>query len=94
MFATRAMQPVLIGPEYVPGTNVTSDEDILQVIRQTVSTVYHAACTCAMGRSNDSQAVVDNKARVLGVQGLRVVDASAFPLLPPGHPAATVCKCS
>jgi len=85
MFATSAMQPVLIGPEYFPGANVTSDEDILRVIRQTVSTVYHAACTCAMGRANDSNAVVDSKARVLGVDGLRVVDASAFPLLPPGH---------
>ncbi|KAH9875830.1 hypothetical protein IAQ61_003295 [Plenodomus lingam] len=90
MFATSTMQPVLIGPEYFPGANVTSDEDILHVIRQTMSTVYHAACTCAMGRSNDSNAVVDNKARVLGVHGLRVVDAAAFPLLPPGHPVATI----
>jgi choline dehydrogenase len=94
MFATSAIQPVLIGPEYFPGANITSDEDILHVIRQTVSTVYHAACTCAMGRSNDSNAVVDSKARVLGVSGLRVVDASAFPLLPPGHPVATICKWS
>ena len=31
-------------------------------------------------------------ARVFGVQGLRVVDASAFPLLPPGHPQATICE--
>jgi choline dehydrogenase len=35
-------------------------------------------------------AVVDSKARVYGVKGLRVVDASAFPFLPPGHPQATV----
>ncbi len=33
----------------------------------------------------------DYSARVIGVQGLRVVDASAFPLLPPGHPQASVC---
>ena len=31
-------------------------------------------------------------ARVIGVHGVRVVDASAFPLLPPGHPQASVCK--
>ena len=37
-------------------------------------------------------AVVDSQARVMGVSGLRVVDASAFPFLPPGHPQATVCK--
>lgn len=35
-------------------------------------------------------AVVDSKARVYGVQGLRVVDAAAFPLLIPGHPQSVV----
>ena len=34
--------------------------------------------------------VVDSKARVIGVKGLRVVDVSAFALLPPGHPQSTV----
>jgi choline dehydrogenase len=43
-----------------------------------------------MGKSSDPMAVVDSKARVLGVQGLRVVDASAFPLLVPGHPQSTI----
>ena len=47
-----------------------------------------------MGRSDDVNAVVDNHAKVIGVEGLRVVDASAFPLLPPGHPQATVCELS
>lgn len=37
-------------------------------------------------------AVVDSRARVIGVNGLRVVDASSFALLPPGHPQSTVCK--
>lgn len=37
-------------------------------------------------------AVVDSKARVFGVNGLRVVDASSFALLPPGHPQSTVCE--
>lgn len=36
--------------------------------------------------------MVDSRARVFGVQGLRVVDASAFPFLPPGHPTSTVCE--
>jgi hypothetical protein len=45
-----------------------------------------------MGRSDDPNAVVDSKANVIGVNGLRVVDASSFALLPPGHPMATVCK--
>ena len=49
---------------------------------------WHAACTCRMGRANDTMAVVDSEARVIGVSGLRVVDASAFALLPPGHPVS------
>ena len=43
-----------------------------------------------MGRSDDPNAVVDSKARVIGVNRLRVVDASAFALLPPGHPQSTI----
>lgn len=43
-----------------------------------------------MGRLNDTMAVVDSKARVIGVKGLRVVDTSSFPILPPGHPQATI----
>ena len=45
-----------------------------------------------MGKPDDPNAVVDSKARVIGVQGLRVVDTSSFALLPPGHPQATICK--
>lgn len=43
-----------------------------------------------MGQRNDSLAVVDTLARVYGVQNLRVVDVSTFPILPPGHPQSTV----
>lgn len=39
-----------------------------------------------MGKIDDPDAVVDSKAKVIGVTGLRVVDASSFALLPPGHP--------
>ena len=46
----------------------------------------------AMGGANSSNAVVDSKGRVYGVQALRIVDSSTFPLLPPGHPQATVCE--
>lgn len=92
LFATKAMKPILIGPEYFPGPNVTTDDEILQLIRQSFATVFHPSSTCAMGQTNDTAAVVNSKAQVIGVQGLRVVDASAFPLLPPGHPMATVCK--
>ena len=45
-----------------------------------------------MGKKNDPMAVVDSQARVFGTKNLRVVDVSAFPFLPPGHPQSTVCK--
>ncbi|ODM16763.1 hypothetical protein SI65_07728 [Aspergillus cristatus] len=90
MFNSPVMEDILIGPEYFPGEDVQSDAEILEVIRKTASTVYHAACTCAMGKEGDEKAVIDTKARVYGVKGLRVVDASSFPILPPGHPVATI----
>lgn len=46
----------------------------------------------AMGKTSDPMAVVDSHAKVIGVENLRVVDASSFALLPPGHPLATVCE--
>jgi len=55
-----------------------------------MTTVYHASGTCKMGRKNDTLAVVDSNARVFGTSNLRIVDASAFPFLPPGHPQSTV----
>ncbi|KAF7537797.1 hypothetical protein G7054_g3464 [Neopestalotiopsis clavispora] len=76
--------------EAFPGLDYSTDEQIEQLIKESFQTIFHAACTCAMGTSNDTMAVVDSAARVYGVSGLRVVDASAFPLLPAGHPMGTV----
>ena len=85
-----AKQGLVIGEEVLPGANVTSDDDILEYIGQSCIEVWHAAATCKMGLKADSMAVVDAEARVFGVHGLRVVDASAMPFLPPGHPQATI----
>ncbi|KAJ5547373.1 Dehydrogenase patE [Penicillium frequentans] len=90
IFNTAVMKRVLTGTELFPGLQVETDEEILKIIKQSVMTIYHAACTCKMGVQNDTMTVVDNHARVFGVSGLRVVDASAFPFLPPGHPQSTV----
>lgn len=87
------MAPIVVGDEYFPGTEYVTDEQILDVIRNTVMTIYHAACTCKMGIREDSMAVLDSQARVYGVEGLRVVDASSFPILVPGHPQSTICMC-
>lgn len=92
VFATKAMQPIVIGEEAFPGTNITTDEEILDLIKQSALTIYHASATNAMGKRSDPNAVIDSEAKVIGVHGLRVVDISAFPFLPPGHPQATVCK--
>lgn len=88
------MRAFTIGEEAFPGLQVQSDAQIEDIIRRSMNTIYHAACTCAMGRANDTMAVVDSEARVLGVKGVRVVDAFSFPELPPGHPQSTVCKSS
>ena len=79
-----------IGEEILPGPNVTTDADILDFIRNSLIEIYHAAATCKMGVKTDKMAVVDSATKVYGTVGLRVVDASAFPFLPPGHPQATV----
>ena len=83
-------QGVAQAEEILPGANIASDAEILDYIQSTLATVYHASATCKMGSVNDSMAVLDGRARVYGVQGLRVVDASSFPFLVPGHPQATV----
>jgi choline dehydrogenase len=94
LFAAKSMAPVLIGPEFYPGLNgTTTDEELLAVIKRSFQTVWHASCTCQMGKKDDKMAVVDQSAKVIGVEKLRVVDASAFALLPPGHPSSTVCEC-
>ncbi|KAL9010685.1 MAG: hypothetical protein Q9180_009266, partial [Flavoplaca navasiana] len=90
IFQTESIRPILLGGEDFPGLNVTSDVDILAVIQKSATSIDHAAGTCAMGKLGDRNAVVDSRARVIGVQGLKAVDASAFPILPPGHPQATV----
>ncbi|EGX90743.1 choline dehydrogenase [Cordyceps militaris CM01] len=90
VWATADLQSISDGPEYYPGDKVKTDEELLDNIRDSLMTVWHPSCTCKMGKKDDSMAVIDNLARVYGVQGLRVVDASAFPILPPGHPMATI----
>lgn len=83
---------VVIGEEYFPGPNTSTDADILEQIQSDFNGLRHAFCTCRMGRPDDENAVVDSKARAIGAKNLRVVDAPSFALLPPGHPMAAVSK--
>lgn len=91
-WASSTLNGFLVGGEAYPGPAVTTDAQILESIRGSFTTIYHGSCTCAMGKAGDSRAVVDTNARVYGVTGLRVVDAAAFPFLPPGHPQSIVCE--
>ena len=76
------------GFEYFPGPKVQTDAEIDAHIRRTAQTISHPAGTCAMGSGEGS--VLDTQMRVHGVDGLRVVDASAMPDLISGHLNATV----
>jgi choline dehydrogenase len=69
--------------EFMPGGNAESDEDLLAAARETAGTVYHPVGTCKMGQ--DLLAVVDERLRVRGVGGLRVIDASIMPNLVSGN---------
>jgi 5-(hydroxymethyl)furfural/furfural oxidase len=62
---------------------VMNDDEALEAfVRKATIGVWHASCSCRMGAPEDPMAVVDTQGRVKGVQGLRVVDASIFPVVP------------
>ncbi len=80
--ATETLAP-LIDSELSPGPSATSDADLLEAARNLSQTIYHPVGTCKMGR--DETAVVDERLRVRGLEGLRVVDASIMPTLVSGN---------
>src|SRR6202008_4360162 len=58
------------------------DEALETYIKRASVGVWHCSCSCRMGAPDDPMAVTDNEGRVYGVHGLRVVDASIFPVVP------------
>jgi choline dehydrogenase len=74
--------------EFEPGIKVSTDEELLNFCRRRGSTVYHPTSTCRMG--SDPLAVVDQRLRLRGIAGLRVVDASVMPDLVSGNTNAAV----
>jgi choline dehydrogenase len=89
--AIRLTRQIVSGPalkrfgpeEHMPGAKVQSDDEILAYARQTVITVFHQSGTCKMGQ--DPMAVVDERLRVHGMTGLRVIDASIMPNVVSGN---------
>ena len=73
------------GRELQPGEAVQTDEQIDAFIREKVESAYHPSCTCRMGRDDDPLAVVDKDCRVIGLDGLRVIDSSIMPRITTGN---------
>jgi choline dehydrogenase len=88
----KILQAPALGPyvieEVDPGAKVSTDEDLLNYCRQRGSTIYHPTSTCRMG--SDPLAVVDQRLRVRGLEGLRVVDGSIMPDLVSGNTNAAI----
>ena len=87
--ATEPLAPT-IAREIHPGPDVDSDAAIEDWVRAHLELLYHPAGTCRMGAVDDDQAVLDPQLRVRGLEGLRVVDASVFPVIPGGNTNAPV----
>jgi len=73
------------GREIQPGAPVQTDAQIDGFIREKAESAYHPSCTCRMGLASDALAVVDPETRVIGVEGLRVVDSSIMPSITTGN---------
>jgi choline dehydrogenase len=86
MLATKAYAP-FVKKEHTPGSEIRTDKQIRDYVKQWAKTDYHPVGSCKMG--SDELAVVDQQLRVRGVEGLRVIDASIMPTLISGNTQAT-----
>jgi choline dehydrogenase len=77
IYAQPAFRGLVTGEEYLPGNDVTSAAGLEAFARAKGGTVFHPAGTCRMG--GDAGSVVDERLRVRGIAGLRVIDASVMP---------------
>jgi choline dehydrogenase len=73
----------ILKKEHAPGPDATSDEDLMAFARKMGTTIFHPCGTCKMG--SDDLAVVDERLRVHGLSGLRVIDASIMPTMTSGN---------
>ncbi len=71
--------------EILPGIQFQTEEELQIAAGQVGTTIFHPVGTCRMGTSNDPGAVVDSRLRVIGIEGLRVVDASVMPTITSGN---------
>jgi len=92
IMATPAMKNVTnpLMPELLPGLAVNATAELESFVLATLASTYHGIGACRMGNAGDPTAVVDSNFRVLGINYLRVVDASVIPHPFPVNPSATV----
>jgi choline dehydrogenase len=83
--SANASAPPLIAPNYLSGIQYQTEEELQQAAGAVGTTIFHPVGTCRMGTADDPGAVVDNRLRVIGVDGLRVVDASIMPSITSGN---------
>ncbi|PJF27383.1 MAG: glucose-methanol-choline oxidoreductase, partial [Phototrophicales bacterium] len=83
IFNTKAFSEWVTGKELLPGPDFKTDDDLRAFVRRRAESYHHQAGSCKMG--SDAMAVVDPQCRVYGVEGLRVADASVFPVVPSGN---------
>ncbi len=71
--------------EYKPGAELTTDDQLLNGAREIGTTIFHPVGTAKMGIESDPMAVTDDRLRVRGIEGLRVIDASVMPTITSGN---------
>jgi len=84
VFAQEAFRPYA-KREIMPGSDLRSDSELDDFIRENVESAYHPSGSCRMGRRDDRMAVTDPECRVIGVDNLRVADSSVFPRVTNGN---------
>lgn len=72
-----------VAREVYPGDDVVTDDELMSYAREVATTIFHPCGTCKMG--SDNMAVVDERLRVHGLDGLRVADASIMPTMTSGN---------
>ena len=88
MIRDLAASPALkdfAGEELAPGADAQSDAELDAHVKNTMITVHHPVGTCKMGSTSDTLAVVDDRLRVHGIEGLRVIDSSIMPTITSGN---------
>ena len=81
-FLRRFLMEKLIQEDYSLKQILDDDEALEAFVKKAAVGVWHASCSCRMGADDDPKAVTNNAGQVRGVEGLRVVDASVFPVVP------------